>query len=210
MSIPLGFLLNDVRESAWYRDPAVNWDDTTSPSRAAYLRDGEAHHLVLKPGETPTRIVFRSLTADERAVIDSLTTSVEPGTNGVDAKVTSLWSLRLLWCFAVGCDLPGLPEAIPLTGGGTMPRHERIHGLSRLSRALVNNLVRLYGEEIYQFYGVLVLRGSRATEDDFLPSSPGSTTTNSEGSTAGSAPTGSSSSGSAPTLASVPLEGSCR
>lgn len=205
MAFPLGFRRNDLRESIWYMDPAVNVDRVPEPTIKAYFADLEAKHLTpfLRPGQSATRVTFRALTADERARIESACTRYEldpkakPGdANGV--KVHDLPDLRALLAFAVGCDLPDLPDPVPFKDGPA-PKYIREDGLTRLSPDVVNWLVDLFGPTIYRLYGGHVLRSSQAARDDFLASSRTSTGRNSAASTATPAPTDSSANGIAQT-----------
>lgn len=165
-----GLRCPDTRHSVWMNDPSVDWESTPQEARTAYLRDGEARHLRLKEGAPPpTRIVLRPLTAEERAIVQSRCRRLEHGESRHYAM------LELLMAFAVGCDLPDLPDEVDIPGRGKVPKWEVEDGVRRLSRGLTDWINATQGEPFWLFYGRLVLEGSRARPEDFFQSSQAST-----------------------------------
>jgi hypothetical protein len=207
MALALGWKPKDARLSYYWQDPAVDWEATPEPSRAAYFSDGDASHLVLRDGIAPTKIQFRALDAEERATIHGICQDIPRKQEGESKEqwddrwvrefgvnATRLW----YWSCAAGVSLPDEPSAKRELGRG---------GLRVLPKAIMRALEAAYGDDFYLLYGRLVWQASQLGEDEkkasSLPSgqtvSPSATTAPISSDPCAAAPTsGSTSNGRAP------------
>lgn len=164
-----GFIAGERRESIWPHDEAVG--EIPAAAQLAFSADGEAEHLrpYVKPGQTPARIVFRTLTQDEASTVEVLSLQV--------AKLRA-WEMA----FRMGVDFPDAPETIGLATGGTGSKTERWRGFVVLSDGFVRALKAQY-PGIVMFYGKLVFDSSFPSEPEKKASSPPPMPTLSVGST---------------------------
>ena len=175
MALSLGWTPKDARLSYFWRDPAIDMDATPKEARDEYMKDGEASHLVVKPGQSPTRIEFRALDVEERAAVRGICEDVprrmdgeaQPDYDARFARESGLnWARLWYWCCAVGVSFPDLASAKRELGRS---------GLVVLPKALMHALAANYGEDFWMFYGRLVWSASQLTEDEkkALSSPPG-------------------------------------
>ena len=219
-TLDFGLVVDDVREAVWRGDAAIDWEGTPEPDREKWAREGARPGLLrVREGKTPTRLTYRPLTAIERARIEDRTCSLMPG---VDAKAEPIVRVRMTEFYvlatAVALDLPDLPDTWQVQDReGKVVREARKHvdddGLTRLSNAVLGHLQEApgFGGAFFVFFGARILAGSRATREDFFPSSPASTGARSRGgkkpraSSATAAPKASRPASSAETAASATL-----
>lgn len=196
--IQFGLRPRETRESVWRGDPAVR--RVLDPDR--YERTGEADCLDVDPAASPLRVRYRPLTADEHNVAVDLATEAE-----ADGATVRIMPARLsAVAFAIGVDLPDLPDKVRVAdgkGGIVEVRKTEIRaGVRMLSRQFLQALVdtSAFGDEALAFYARLVLAGARAAPEDFSASSQAhGNGTNSMASPATAAPASSSGPHVAPT-----------
>lgn len=182
MALDLGWSPRDAvepRESYWAFDDAIDWQTMDEEHRAAYWRDGDAKHCIVRNGGKPTRITYRALTAEERFAVRGLATA---RVTRRDGESDEQWQARLseaanghlgiLYAFRVGVRFPE-HEGTSENPGPARPRREQ--GLFLLPPEWVERLSasqRKQGLEdlLVSFYGGLVWRAS--TLDEACKSEP--------------------------------------
>lgn len=159
MALRLGYTPGDWRRSYWIEDDAVDWEATPDESRADFLLDGDASHLVLRAqnGTTfvPTEIRFRALTAEELATIRGLVVDWQRQPDESDEQ----YALRVAgganvdrmqyFAFRVGVEIPSVADCKKI----------RERGLYMMPARAVDALMHNY-RGIIAFYGRLVLAAS--------------------------------------------------
>ncbi len=166
MALSFGWRANEVRESIWRTDPAL--EGISEAALAAWTDDGDASHLepFIKHGQ-PTRIEFRTLNTDESRVVQSY---YPTAANDVEA-----WARACLMCFRLGVNFQGL-EKIRTSEGEDHPLIVRERGLRMLAEPFVADVERKYPGMV-GFYGAKIFLATIATETEKKASSPPSTQT---------------------------------
>ncbi len=167
MALSLGWRANEIRESIWKGDPAL--EGVTAAALSAWEEDGDAGHLepFVKHGQ-PTRLEFRNLNGDEIRYVRG------PGfeASSIGGAVDRIWRLA----FRIGINIVGMPVSIRDPEGIEHHTIVRQEGIRMLAGGLTDELERTY-PGIVDFYGAMIFGASVPSDKEKKASSPPSTQT---------------------------------
>ena len=171
MALSFGWRANDIRESIWRDDSALQ--SVPLAALEAWREDGDASHLrPYATNGTPSVLTYRALSPDEARFVQGL---FSPDANELELLLRS-WLL----CFRIGVDVPDAPAVIPTPDGASHLRVVRDRGIRMLANEFVSDLETRY-PGIVAFYGNLIHRATFPTPAEKKASSPPSTPTPSSG-----------------------------
>lgn len=150
MALSFGWRANDVRESIWIDDPAL--ENVSAAARASWREDGDASHL--RPFEKNGKasvLTFRNLTPDESRMASAYWYEAA---NNVES-----WGRATLVCFRIGVDFPGESEELATPDGARHARTVKERGARMLAAELVSDLETKYPGMV-AFYGGLIYRAT--------------------------------------------------
>lgn len=164
MGLEFGYRQNDVRETIWKDDTALN--GVTPGALEDWARDGDACHLrQFAVNGQPTVFEFRSLNMDESRWVMGMA-------DGEASGVLRMW----LACFRIGVRFPGAPEVLAdrSTGQTGLPVTVREKGIRMMALPVVEDLDRRYPGMV-SFYGRLIYAATFPSDQEKKASSPPST-----------------------------------
>jgi hypothetical protein len=175
MGLSFGWRAQEVRESFWIDDPDLA--NVPQAARDEWQETGDAAPLrpFIKPGGTPSPIVFRALTPDEARTVTSL---LAGATSNTEAAYRS-WLL----CFRIGASFPACPAILKDEKGAEHEMVVRERGLRMLANEFVAALDKAW-PGLSPFYGRLIFDASFLDAAEKKASSPPSTPTKSDDATA--------------------------
>ena len=168
MGLGFGYKKRERRWSIWKNDPAL--EAVSEEALTAWRKDGDASHLrpFVKPGQTPSEIIFRSLTTDQKARVQLLLEQRRDDTTEAFAACYHL-------AFRLGVELPAVPSQIPDADGVLHDKMTNERGLALLAEEVLD----WYDDSwpgLTLFYGALIFWASFASDAEkkalSLPSTP--------------------------------------
>lgn len=170
MGLSFGWKSNEVRESIWKDDSALQ--NVPAAALEEWKRDGDASHL--RPYATngePDVIRYRTLTLSQREVVAAQHNGEMDGAGRA-----------LILAFRIGVDFPSAPESFKVAQSNddgtqeevTVSRTVREKGIRMLAEPFVQYLETKH-PGIVLFYGGLIFNGTFPSEPEKKASSPQST-----------------------------------
>ena len=176
MALSFGWKANDLRESIWIHDPALQ--NVPLGAKEAWQEDGDASHLEpYATGGKPTIIRFRALTPDERPIVMGPLSTADSNFEGGNRA--------LIRCFRIAVSFEGMEESTQIATGARERLTVKDHGVRMLALEVVDDLITKYPGMV-EFYGNLVFQASFLSDSEKKASSPPSmpTPSSAEASTA--------------------------
>lgn len=174
MAIELGWIPGESVESYWPDEAAFR--DIPKDVIAQWEVDAEGAPLLqfVKPGETPTKFVIRTLTHREATRIKALL--------GDGASIEGVAD-ALVFAFRMAVTVEGMPSEFVDGTGAKTPLYETIKSVRMLSDKFTGALSRA-NPGLVEHFGGFIVRSIMLTGAEKKASSPPSTETASSGSTA--------------------------
>ncbi len=177
MGLNFGWKPSDVRESIWQGDDSLA--NVPEAALVSWRVDGDASHL--KPYATngaPSKITFRTLTADELMMVQ---------TRYFGAERVESYTRMVLLCFRIAVDFPDAPTETTDARGVKVTRVAKESGVVMMTDGFIRHIEESY-PGIGFFYGNLVLQASMPTAAEKKASSQPSTPPPSEPASGAQAP----------------------